>query len=141
MLCVHQLMTPDPFVIPARTTVADATRMLLERRLHGAVVAGDEGQTLGVISLTDLTRTLLDGRTALLVRDIATRPAVAASPGEGAYEAIRRMVRSGVHRLAVVDGEGRLVGVLSPMDVLRGIVNLEGAFRAVPCPSEDATCE
>ena len=139
MICVHQLMTTEPFVIPAGTTVVDATQALLQRKLHGAVVTDEDGYVLGVVSMTDLARQLLAGRTGLTMRDVSTRPPVSVSPGEGIYEAVRRMVRTGVHRLAVIDDEGALVGVLSPMDVLRGIVNLEGAFRAVPCPPEDVT--
>lgn len=136
MICVHQLMTPDPYVIPAETTVVDATRALIERRLHGAAVTDPDGKAIGVVSMTDLARVLLEGRVALHVRDVASRPAITVSPGEGAYEAIRRMVRAGVHRVVVTDADDKLLGVLSPMDVLRGIVNLEGSFRAVPAPGD-----
>ena len=136
MISVNRLMTRDPFVFEETTTVEDATRRLLGSGLHGAVLVDASFRPLGVVSVVDLARALLErGGGEKLVSDIATRPAISVSPDDGVYEAVAIMVHNGVHRLAVVGSDGTLIGVVSPTDVLRGIVNLEGAFRATPRPT------
>jgi CBS-domain-containing membrane protein len=37
--------------------------------------------------------------------------------------AARRMVESGVHRVVVIDDAGAIVGIVTPIDVLRGLLD------------------
>ena len=41
-------------------------------------------------------------------------------------DAAKRMVETGTHRLVVVDADGHLVGIVTPMDVLRCYVTRGG---------------
>ncbi|MEZ4228150.1 MAG: CBS domain-containing protein [Polyangiaceae bacterium] len=41
-------------------------------------------------------------------------------------DAAKRMVETGTHRLVVVDADGHLVGIVTPMDVLRRCVTRGG---------------
>jgi CBS domain-containing protein len=131
MVFVHQLMTPDPFFLPPESAVDDAGRILVDRRLHGAPVGGANGSLVGVVSLLDLAaarKRALDG-SPTTVGDLMTRNPVTVQPGEGIYEAARAMVQHRIHRVIVVDESNRAVGVLTPTDILVGMVNLEGGFR------------
>lgn len=123
-------MSGEPFCLPAETTVGDAVQKLLEQGVHGAPVTDRDGRLAGVVSMMDLAGALLhDQGSGWRTGDIATRPAITIAPEDGVYEAAERMVRLGVHRLVVVDDAGKVRGVLTPTDVLRGIVNLEGGFH------------
>ncbi|MEX1258268.1 MAG: CBS domain-containing protein [Gemmatimonadota bacterium] len=55
-----------------------------------------------------------------VVGEVMTRAIVALSPEATAAEAARLMVRSGVHRLLVTQGE-ELVGIVSSMDFVRAV--------------------
>ncbi|WP_406632618.1 HPP family protein [Amycolatopsis sp. WGS_07] len=53
------------------------------------------------------------------VRDIMTTPVIAVTPSASLAEASQLMTRHGFTALPVVDGRGRLLGLLNEEDVLR----------------------
>ena len=60
-----------------------------------------------------------------------THPAIV-DPGEGVFEAAMKMVQPESRRLVVVDGERKPIGIVTPTDILTGMVNLESGFRVRP---------
>lgn len=61
----------------------------------------------------------LKGALEMLVREIMTSPAHAVNESDSLEEALQTLVTSRVTSLPVVDGGGRLVGIISEADVLR----------------------
>lgn len=55
----------------------------------------------------------------MLVRDFMTRPVVTVTPESSILDAARLMLEHRVSGLPVVNGEGRLVGIVSEHDLLR----------------------
>lgn len=134
------MMSPETFQFDGREPIREAAVELLARGLHGAPVVDRSKKLLGVVSHVDFLRAMLsDQGSGWRVIDVATKPALTVRPEDGVYEAAERMVRAGVHRLPVVDHAGTLLGVLTPMDVLRGIVNLEEGFRVRKAPAGEDT--
>ncbi len=117
LVTVGEVMTaPDrPNATVLDDEPADALRQRFVRdSLHGTVVVDPNGGLVGVVALSDLTRT---GATA---GDLATRRAVIAGPEEPAFRAVQRMANLEVGRLPVVDpSSGRVVGVFRRADVVR----------------------
>ncbi len=58
---------------------------------------------------------------AVKVADVMSRPAITARVDWTLAEAARKMMRHGVKRLPVVDGEGRLVGIVTRADLVRAL--------------------
>ena len=54
-----------------------------------------------------------------LVRDIMTPAVFSVTPGTAAAKVVEQMLALKIHRLFVVERDGALVGVISPLDVLR----------------------
>jgi CBS domain-containing protein len=134
MILVRELMTPSPWCVSLRSSRDLALRSLLDRHLHGAPVVDGDGRLRGVISTHDLSRSLLDGGDGA-IEDLMTHPAVTVDGSATLLEAARVMVRRDIHRLIVVEEDGRPAGVLTPLDILTAIVNLEEGFRIrVPDP-------
>ena len=55
-LRAKDLMTPDPMVVRDDWSVGRLTEALLSRSISGAPVVTERGKLLGVVSLTDVTR-------------------------------------------------------------------------------------
>ena len=106
-------------------TVGDALA-LLPKRAHGALVVVDEGRPVGVVTEADCSR--VDRFTQLhrvMSPDLLTLPA-----GIDPRLAFDRL-HEGRHRLApVVDGEGRLVGLLTRNGALRATLYLPNVDSA-----------
>ena len=136
MITASSLMTQLPLTLSGRLTVREAAARLLSDHLHGAPVVDDDGRLVGVVSLTDLTRALLDFPVGdIPVSGVMTRMVRTIAPCDGVYEIADEMLRHDVHRLLVVDAERRPQGILTPMDVLRAMVNLGESFSARPDPA------
>jgi CBS domain-containing protein len=143
---VSDQMTRDVFAVASDTSLETASRLLTTNGISGAPVISASGVPIGVISLTDLADPdrqpsrqagyplfyVLHGST---IEEVGDSVAV----GEGRVEDVMstavlsidssatlkaaglQLVECGVHRLLVID-EDKLVGVISSLDVLRGVL-------------------
>ncbi|HTT35195.1 MAG TPA: CBS domain-containing protein [Thermoplasmata archaeon] len=99
------------------TTVGDAIRQLTRSRHHGLPVTGRDGRLVGFVSAKELLRNA-DHRNRPLGEII--RPGTyTATPEMGLDDVARIMFRYGLRDLPIVDGDGRLCGVLSNLDIVR----------------------
>jgi predicted transcriptional regulator len=82
---------------------------------------------LGIISKSDLTDPgrMKPGVAHEKVADAMTPLLFAVRSSDSIMDAARRMVETGAHRLIVVDDDGKLAGIVTPMDVLRELVRQE----------------
>jgi CBS domain-containing protein len=125
---VGELMHRDPVVVAADAPLSEAARLLDEHRVHGLPVVDAEGALVGVVSQTDLVRAratdhLWASWPGLRVRHLMTAPALTCRVDTPVHEAIGLMELNRVHRLVVVDDEGRRpVGIFSTTDVVHQLV-------------------
>ena len=126
-LRVGNLMTIDPVTVASDAPAAEAEALLRTYRISGLPVV-DGNILIGVVSQTDL----LTARTSelisanwprLRVRHIMSRPAVAISALTSVEDAARRMITGHIHRLVVTDDAGAPIGVVTPLDLLRVILD------------------
>jgi CBS-domain-containing membrane protein len=121
-LRVRDIMTAEVITLAATTSVDDAARSLTFHQVSGAPVL-EHGRIVGVVSKSDLVdpryRSSPSGK--LTVRDAMTRAVHAVRPGDPAMLAVRLMVQENVHRMVVVDDQGKLAGIVSAMDVLHAL--------------------
>ena len=120
----RELMTPGPYSLTATSTVAQATAFLTDRGFGAAVVIDEAGRPLGVVTKTDLLihtreRPAASGTDSATVRDVMTPAVFSVRVDTPARSVVEQMVALNVHHLFVVDGTGVVVGVVSPLDVLK----------------------
>lgn len=123
-LRVADLMTIDPVIVPADATLEEAEALMREYRVSGLPVVDEAGRLVGVISQTDLlylavsrVRALIRHRTGTIrVGEVMSTPPVTIDAGAQLATAAEVMTRDRIHRLVVVDGGERPIGVLSAMD-------------------------
>ncbi|MEO8477171.1 MAG: CBS domain-containing protein [Actinomycetota bacterium] len=136
MRTVRDAMTRTVATASEDTPFKQLVRVMREHRVSAVPVVDSDGSIVGVVSEADLLlKEAPDVREAhafegkghreerrksegTVARDLMTHPAVTIGPEVAVTEAARMMHEHRVKRLPVVDAEGRIVGVVSRVDVL-----------------------
>lgn len=117
---VSQMMNPHPIVVGPDVTLQDLVDDYILRHNVRALPVVQDGDVLGLVTLTDVRRVPRDQWAATPVRQIMT-PAdhlKTAEPREGLEQVLQQLSEADVNQLPVVEGR-RLVGLLSRSQVIR----------------------
>lgn len=118
---VEDVMTHAVISVDQGTAFKDIVEALRMWNVSALPVLAQDGQVVGVVSEADLllkphgTDTTHDSSAEQLM----TRPAVTVTKNAAIPAAARLMARGHLKRLPVIDGDGRLVGVVSRGDLLK----------------------
>lgn len=133
---VKDVMTTHVVAVRKNATFKDMVTQLREQRVSAFPVIDDDGKVVGVVSEADLlTKEAMDfsgpGKvssilhhreqdkaTGITAQDLMTAPPVTVGPEDFVSAAARLMYSRRVKRLPVVDDDGRLIGIVSRVDVL-----------------------
>jgi CBS domain-containing protein len=149
-LRVRDVMTQDPQSVIPDTPVGDAARILLASIFTGLPVVDDNRRPVGMVTQGDLIRrgglplrlnllsesdqarreSVLDQLSEKKVKEIMTTPVVVITEDRPLSEAVDRMLAKGLKRLPVVDGDQRLTGILSRLDIFRIVMHEAPDWRA-----------
>jgi CBS domain-containing protein len=139
---VRDIMTPAPKQVKLGTSLAEVARLLLSSTFTGVPVVDGENRPVGVISQGDLIyKAGMPMRLGLLAesdrekvsailanlaprqaQEVMTQPAVTIEQDKWVTDAVNLMLKKQVKRLPVIDADGRLVGILSRLDVFHTIL-------------------
>lgn len=111
----------DVATIAPTATLAEATRVLAERKIGALVVTGAGGRIIGIISERDIVRALAQhGGAALQIplTDVMTRKVVTCTPSDTVSVLMERMTAGKFRHLPVTDDD-RMVGIISIGDVVK----------------------
>jgi CBS domain-containing protein len=140
----RDLMSQEVICLKRDATVKEAAQLFLAREISGAPVVGPDGSLLGVVSLRDLVREGLEESGEVpaevdfhrfdalgvgpgfhvevegshTIADLLTPALVTVDPEASMSDVCRLMVDKRVHRV-LVSQKGRLVGIISTLDILR----------------------
>jgi len=149
MATVREFMDDDPATVKLDTSAEDVAKLLGTHELHGVPVVNEAGRCVGIVTENDLVMADEEGdlhiphyvqlfggliflesvkgfekrlkkAVAATARDMMTEDPTTVGPDEDVHEAGRIISSSGHNRLPVVE-HGRLVGVITRADVLRGL--------------------
>ena len=149
---VAEVMSRDPIVVRPETPLKEAIQILAERRISGLPVVDETDKLVGIVSETDLmwqetgvtppayimfldsviflknpAQYERDLHKALgqTVGEVMSRDPVTISPDKSLKEAAQLMHDRSVHRLPVIDADGRVIGILTRGDVVRAMAASE----------------
>jgi CBS domain-containing protein len=118
------IMSAGPVSLESSATVAEAAAFLTHRGFGAAVIIDTAGHPIGVVTKTDLLihargigKGLEDDATP--VRNVMTPAVFSCRADTSTRTVIDQILALNVHHLFVTDASGTVVGVISPMDVLR----------------------
>jgi CBS domain-containing protein len=117
---VKEIMNPELFSFRSSEKKEDAFGYILALDITAAPVLGADREPIGMVSLRDL----LAKRSATIVEECMRSPVVTIAENAAIDHAAHLLAEKGVHRLVAVDGAGRATGMVSALDVIRGLVGL-----------------
>jgi CBS domain-containing protein len=144
---VHEVMVTDVVAIQPQDRASDALQTMLENHVSALPVVDNHDRCVGMISATDLlqlaqqlggelealhdaeglSRELLErqleqtGFSSQVVQEVMTHKAISVRPESTLVAAAAAMIDNHVHRLAVTDGAGKMVGIISTIDIMRAL--------------------
>jgi CBS domain-containing protein len=124
-LTARDYMTKNPFVLKPDTDVFEAIRQFIERKITGVPVVDESGQLVGLFSELDCMKAVatasyfeeMPGK----IGDLMTTEFQRVPPTISIVELAELFSQATLRQFPVVD-EGKLVGVISRVDVLRALV-------------------
>src|SRR4051812_40964628 len=115
------IITAAPWLPAARLV-----ELLVDENVGARPVVDDNGLPLGIVTPADvLEEDELEIEEEATAEELMRRSPLTVEPTTPICEAARLMSRQRVHHLLVVDGYGRLIGLLSSFDVVRWVADVE----------------
>jgi CBS domain-containing protein len=151
-MVVREVMDSDPETVSPDTKVEDVIRTLRENELPGVPVVDGDRRVVGIVTEADLVLPDADGDLHLphyvnvfggivfleplrrfesrlkkafasTANDMMTADPDTVGPDTDVREAARRVHETGHNRLPVVDEDGRLLGVVTRVDLLGALAS------------------
>ncbi len=114
---VQEIINPQLFFLGARAAASTARGCMVTLGISGIPILDDHGVPVGFVSMRDVAG-VEDGP----VKKVMSTP-VKTVPGSATVEAAALLLaETGLHRLVAVDEGGRALGVVSSIDVIRGLI-------------------
>jgi CBS domain-containing protein len=149
-LTAADLMSRDLTIVPRAMSLRAAGHLLSESRISGAPVVNETGECVGVLSATDFMHSVGYGERSVsgspyddpdcfhspwqvasdkMVRtdevgNHMTADPVMVPPNTPIGELARKMTDAHIHRIIVVDGQHRPIGIVSSSDILAAVARL-----------------
>jgi len=102
-------------------TAEDVAKKMIKYKVGAVIVTSESGAPLGIITKTDLVEKVIALNlkpSEIKAKDIMSKPLQTISPDARIEEALRKMSKLGISRLAVVY-KNRLTGLISVKDILQ----------------------
>ena len=116
---IRDVMTSDPCCIDAEASVMEAARVMCEQGI-GDVVVLDRDQICGILTDRDIVvRALAQGSDPeeTTAGDICSRELTTIAADASVSEVVQMMRDKTIRRIPVVEGNGRVVGIVSLGDL------------------------
>ncbi len=132
IILVADAMMDEVPTVPPDLPLEELARRAREDDTRSWLVLDEEERPVGVVTLTDLERAMLeeDGLAGRTVQDVMTTALVTVRPGDTMRDAFRRFSEHDVHLMPVVDPEaGTVVGILRRTEMMWAFKELSDEYR------------
>lgn len=112
----------QPVTVSASATVADAIRAMHDHKVGSVVVPNADGSPAGIFTERDVLNLCAEGRTdfaKMSIRPCMTCAMTTGKPAETVSEVLVIMTARRFRHMPVVDGDGKMVGVVSIGDLVK----------------------
>lgn len=128
-LKIEQVMTACVITVTPQQTMADLKEILRRNHISGAPVLQD-GELVGIVSIEDLIKALEAGEKDAPIGEKMTAEVETVYGDESVVHAANKFGKYGFGRLPVINREGKLIGILTQGDIVRGLLRqMEVEYR------------
>jgi predicted transcriptional regulator len=148
-LTAADLMSAPLVTIPEAMSIRGAAHRLIQAAVTGAPVVDSEGRCVGVLSTTDFVHWMdrehhgpaacatsqefcvpwemvdPDALPDDVVHDLMTHDVVVVHANATLGEVTRKMIDAGIHRVIVIDSNGKPIGIVSSTDILAAVIRAD----------------
>jgi CBS domain-containing protein len=131
-LMVRDVMTKSVKTVQTGSTVREAVQKMNKFDI-GSIVVMDNKRPVGIITERDILRKIVEqgiDPSVVKANDIMSYPLITAEPDQSIEEAARLMAKKGIKKLPVVE-DGRLVGIVTSMDIMKAAPKLMSLFQEI----------
>lgn len=137
------LMNTKPVTVRPTETVAAAARRMRDEGVGCVVVTGPTRKPVGILTDRDIVLAVVaEGRLpeATRVQEVMCRHVISGRPTDTLMDAAMKMAEASIRRLPILDGQGRMVGLVSVDDLLVILITeLSNISAAIAGPSKILT--
>jgi len=119
---VNEVMTSDLICFSPQILMQEVLEVFRQKRISGAPIISNNGELIGIISMEDLIRCLIDSDLESNIEKYMTTNLVTILPTDSVIEASKKFVATNYGRLPVVDKNQKLVGMITKGDINRGLL-------------------
>jgi len=121
-LKASDLMVANVVVVSPERKIAFAKEMMKIKKISGMPVVDDQRRLTGIISIEDIINALEFHRMNEPVRSVMTQSAISVQIDEPIAGVVDKFDNFKFGRFPVVDGEGKVRGIITRKDILHGIL-------------------
>ncbi|WP_303720725.1 DUF294 nucleotidyltransferase-like domain-containing protein [Malonomonas rubra] len=102
--------------------IIDASIIMRDKSISSIIACDDKGEPVGIMTDRDLRNKVVAGRVdpeKSVVRELMTAPVISVREEDTLFEVLYQMSRHRIHRVGVIDGQNRLVGIINESDIIR----------------------
>lgn len=129
------ILVRDVMTTAVKTARPDSSILEVVKKMNkfdiGSIVIVQGDRPVGIITERDVLRKIVEpclDPMAVSVKEVMSTPLITVDEAVGVEEAARLMARRRVKRLPVIQ-EGRLVGIVTTTDLVRGVPSLMNALE------------
>lgn len=144
-MAVRNIMTKKLITVTADTLIEDISKLIIANRISGVPVVDSDNRVVGMVTQSDIIfrqihkETTFAATTEDLVllkegmkaekrfssgntaKDIMTSPVITAHENDSIRDVVELITKEKIKRVVIVNEEGRLVGIVSKMDIVKAL--------------------
>lgn len=130
-LKINEVMTALPILLTPEMLMQQVLDIFRQKRISGAPVISSNGSLVGIISMEDLIRCLIETDLNASINKYMTTKLITVYQSDPLVEALKKFVATDFGRLLVVNKEQKLVGIITKGDINSGLLKaLESDYHS-----------
>jgi acetoin utilization protein AcuB len=121
---LYEIMTPTPVIIDPGRSVGEALLLMASNGIRHLPIL-EQGRIIGIVSDRDLRAYV--GSAEVPVRWIMTRAPLLGRLHDDARQAAQLMATRRIGSLPIIDDSGRVVGIVTTVDLMNALARPDGA--------------
>ncbi len=122
-LRIEEVMTRQVTSLAPAMKMSEVLESFRQKQISGAPVIDADHNLVGIISMEDLINALRQNNLEAQVSACMSSHLIMVKGSDPVVEALKQFVNTKVGRLPVVDGQGKMIGIITKGDITRGLLD------------------